>query len=557
MLLEVQSRRTHCVEVSGFATKQAESQFSSFALSDPLPWTILERNKSSSERTMSQESALKVLHELTAAGLLSSDAVTRFSTEIESGAEALLDKLVAEKVITKWQAEKFKAGQASDICLGDYLVLTELGRGGMGTVLLARHRRMDREVAIKVLPVTAMESETAVARFYQEVKVAAKLIHPNIVHAYDAGEHHGFHYLVMEYVEGHDLAHVVHEIGPLPLSMALDYIAQAATGIKWAHGEKVIHRDIKPSNLLLDNRGNIKVLDMGLARGSSNGSLDGKSIHLTTTGQVMGTVEFMSPEQAEDTRLADERSDIYSLGCTFYRLLSTAGPYSRDTVVKTILAHRNDPIPRLPETGDPLQAAAQQIFAKMVAKAPEDRYQTMEDLLDDLDRIEELNDDEEKVAHLTEREVVEVSEPAIVETQPVSTATVYPTTAVAIRIEDDGSITNLPNSASVIDLSRDESAHIAPTVETAPAKVFRIDNDKSSRGLPLIIGAGASLLLAIGTGIGGLIGGPIVWKIASKHRKQMASGERDKDRIPLTLIAKYVGFVAMIVGIVRIIGFIF
>ena len=145
---------------------------------------------------MSQESALKVLHELTAAGLLSSDAVTRFSTEIESGAEALLDKLVAEKVITKWQAEKFKAGQASDICLGDYLVLTELGRGGMGTVLLARHRRMDREVAIKVLPVTAMESETAVARFYQEVKVAAKLIHPNIVHAYDAGEHHGFHYLL-------------------------------------------------------------------------------------------------------------------------------------------------------------------------------------------------------------------------------------------------------------------------------------------------------------------------------------------------------------------------
>jgi serine/threonine protein kinase len=506
---------------------------------------------------MSQESALKVLHELTAAGLLSSDAVTRFSSEIESGADALLDKLLAENVITKWQAEKFRAGQASDICLGDYLVLTELGRGGMGTVLLARHRRMDREVAIKVLPVTAMESESAVARFYQEVKVAAKLIHPNIVHAYDAGEHHGFHYLVMEYVEGHDLAQVVHEIGPLPLSMALDYIRQAAIGLKWAHGETVIHRDIKPSNLLLDNRGNVKILDMGLARGANNGSLDGKSIHLTTTGQVMGTVEFMSPEQAEDTRLADERSDIYSLGCTFYRLLSTAGPFSRDTVVKTILAHRNDPIPQLPATGDPLHLAAQHIFEKMVAKEPDDRYQSMDDLVDNLDRIEELGDYEEQVTHLTESEIVEVPETPIVQTQPVSTAKEFPTTAVAIRIEDDGSITNLPSAASVIDLSRNESAHIAPSVNREPvtsqrpqSNVFRIDSDKPARGLPLIIGAAFAFIFAIGSGYGGLIAGPIVWWIARRHQKQMVTGVRDKEITPLTWIAKYVGLISAILGFI-------
>jgi len=461
---------------------------------------------------MSQESALKVLHELTAAGLLSSDAVTRFSTEIESGADALLDKLLAEEVITQWQADKFRAGLASDIFFGEYLVLRELGRGGMGTVLLARHLRMDREVAIKVLPVTAMESETAVARFYQEVKVAAKLIHPNIVHAYDAGEHHGFHYLVMEYVEGHDLAQVIYEIGPL-----------------WAHSEKVIHRDIKPSNLLLDNRGNIKILDMGLARGSgSNGTLDGKSIHLTTTGQVMGTVEFMSPEQAEDTRLADERSDIYSLGCTFYRLLSTAGPFSRDTVVKTILSHRNDPIPSLPESYEPLQGGAQLIFEKMVAKRPEDRYQEVDDLLADIDRIDELEHDDSNVTTIEDRDVVELGEPPAYQREPepvptVSTATAIPSTAVAIRIEDDGSITNLPSSDNVIDLTGNDMAHIAPSagaaVNTTPSQdnVFRIENDKPARGLQLIIGAVIAFFLLV----------------------------------LLTRVAKYVGIALVVVGILR------
>ena len=507
---------------------------------------------------MSQESALKVLHELTAAGLLSSDAVTRFNTEIESGADALLDKLLAEKVITQWQADKFRAGQASDIVLGDYLVLKEIGRGGMGTVLLARHRRMDREVAIKVLPVTAMESAPAVARFYQEVKVAAKLIHPNIVHAYDAGEHKGFHYLVMEFVEGHDLAHVVHEIGPLPLSMALDYLRQAATGLKWAHGEQVIHRDIKPSNLLLDNKGNVKILDMGLARGLNNGSLDGKSIHLTTTGQVMGTVEFMSPEQAEDTRLADERSDIYSLGCTFYRLLSNKGPFSRDTVVKTILAHRYDPIPRLPETGDPLQHAAQHIFEKMIAKEPDHRYQCMQDLLDDIDRIEELGDYDEQVTQIADKDVVELPEPPVVDARPASTEKDFPKTAVAIRIEDDGSITNMPSSGSVIDLSRHDSVHIPPASvkpKAPQADIFRIDNDKQQRGLPLVIVSGIGLVLSfIGpVCIVGIIIGAIVWRIASRHRKQMVAGDRAPDRL-LTRVAKYAGVAAIAVGVIGLLS---
>jgi serine/threonine protein kinase len=527
---------------------------------------------------MSQESALKVFHELTAAGLLSSDAVTRFSDEIESGAVALLDKLLAENVITQYQADKFLSGQASDICFGDYLVLNELGRGGMGTVLLAKHRRMDREVAIKVLPVTAMESESAVARFYQEVKVAAQLKHPNIVHAYDAGEHHGFHYLVMEYVQGHDLAHVVHEIGPLPLVMAIDYMKQACQGLQWAHNKKVIHRDIKPSNLLLDDEGNIKILDMGLARLGGNGSLDGKSMHLTTTGQVMGTVEFMSPEQAEDTRLADERSDIYSLGCTFYRLLSTAGPYSRDTVVKTILAHRNEPVPELPGRGDPLHPGAQRIFERMVAKDPAKRYQSVEELIEDFEQVDDLGGgsysehkfdlsmDREPVTRLSADQVVELPEPPTVVTQTVEPKSSIPRTAVAIRIEDDGSMTNIVKpqnegsvAESVIDLSDNHAAHISPPVSGASpvqGDVFRIEDDASFVTPEILFLSAAFVLLLIGStgsmvpGIAAIVGGGTVFVFAKKYAKRL---HQQKGNIKSSLMlqtAKVVSIVAILVAIV-------
>jgi len=243
--------------------------------------------------------------------------------------------------------------------------------------------------------------------------------------------------------------------------------------------------------------------------------------------------------------------------------------------VKTILSHRNDPIPKLPDTYDPLQSGAQQIFEKMVAKRPEDRYQDIEDLIGDLDRIDELeiqvDNEESKVTRLEDKDVVELGEPPTYQPKPEpnpapkrSTATAIPTTAMAIRIEDDGSITNLPSSDNVIDLTGNDMAHIAPvssatvaqSVNTTPSQdnLFRIEADIPSRGLPLIVGAVIALILTISTyGIVGIIAGPIVWWIARRHQKEMKVGDRSVDKLPLTRIAKYGGIAVLVLGILKLV----
>ena len=168
------------------------------------------------------------------------------------------DRLVAELVtagrLTQYQAAAVMQGKAKSLVFDEYIILDKLGQGGMGVVLKARHRRMDRIVAVKILPRAAMKSPQAVERFYREVKAAAKLSHPNIVAAHDAREHAGTHCLVMEYVEGRDLAAIVKQHGPLPVRQAAECVLQAARGLDYAHKHGVIHRDIKPGNLLLDRK---------------------------------------------------------------------------------------------------------------------------------------------------------------------------------------------------------------------------------------------------------------------------------------------------------------
>ena len=215
--------------------------------------------------------------------------------------QQLAQVLVQHGKLTKYQAQAVYQGKTKGLVFGQYVVLDKLGEGGMGVVLKAQHRRMDRLVAIKVLSSAAMKQAGAVERFHREVKAAAKLSHPNIVTAYDADEHQGMHYLAMEYVEGKDLATIVKERGPLGVREAVDCILQAARGLQYAHGEGIVHRDIKPGNLLLDKKGTVKILDMGLARIAGADAAMGGPERLTTTGQVMGTCDYMSPEQAFDS----------------------------------------------------------------------------------------------------------------------------------------------------------------------------------------------------------------------------------------------------------------
>jgi serine/threonine-protein kinase len=312
-------------------------------------------------------------------GFLTLPQVQQMSGAVQSGdARALGRELVARNWLTAFQANQLLAGRGTDLLLGPYRISDRLGEGGMGQVFKAYHTAMDRVVALKVIAKDRVSNPTAVARFNREVRAVAKLSHPNIVLAFEAGLDGATYFLAMEYVEGIDLAKLVHQSGPLPVARACEYVRQAAFGLQHAHEKGLVHRDIKPGNLIVmrpspDAPPVIKILDFGLARFESESDHAGR---LTQLGNLVGTVDFIAPEQAHNSRTADIRADIYSLGCTLVYLLTGKAPFHGADTVERIGARVVGNIPPIRESRPEVSPHLESVVSKMMARKPLERYQT-------------------------------------------------------------------------------------------------------------------------------------------------------------------------------------
>jgi serine/threonine protein kinase len=312
-------------------------------------------------------------------GLLRRSEFERFVTGALGGVAGLAKALVKARKLTAYQAAALCQGKSRGLVIGNYFILDKLGAGGMGVVFKAKHRRLDRIVAIKMLPPSLARDRDLLLRFRREVKVAARLSHPNLVAVLDADEDRGVQFMTMEYIEGSDLDRLVRGGGALPAEKALDYVIQAARGLEAAHSVGIVHRDIKPGNLMLDDAGRVRVLDLGLARlVEVSQQLDQTTVTaLTQPGMLMGTVDFMAPEQGMDSRQADHRADVYSLGCTLYYLLTTRPPFGGSTFLSRLMAHQEQSVPSLTASRPDVFEGLDMAFHRMMAKNPSERPDSM------------------------------------------------------------------------------------------------------------------------------------------------------------------------------------
>jgi hypothetical protein len=293
----------------------------------------------------------------------------------QSDPKTVARSLVRQERLTRWQAGQLLAGRSS-FFLGKYKLIDLLGHGGMGRVFLGEHTTMNRRVALKILPRRIGKDPAALERFLAEARNVAALDHPNIVQAYSVDNEGDRYYLVMEYVDGLDLEELVNEQGPPEFDVAADYIRQAAEGLAHGHDRGLVHCDIKPSNLLVNSQGVVKLVDMGLARAAGrdeeeNGAADER---------VLGTIDYMAPEQGLDSTDFDHRADVYSLGCTFYFLLTGRPPFPGGTLPQRIVKHQTQTPPSVAKLrpGAPPELVA--ICERMMAKSPDDRYQSAKEI---------------------------------------------------------------------------------------------------------------------------------------------------------------------------------
>jgi serine/threonine protein kinase len=287
---------------------------------------------------------------------------------------------VRDGLLTQFQAEQFLQGKWRRFTIGKYKVLERLGAGGMGSVYLCEHKLMRRRVAVKVLPTAKAEDAAALERFYREARAVAALDHPNIVRAYDIDQDDKLHFLVMEHVDGASLQEIIKKTGPMDVLRACHYIRQAALGLQHAHeAAGLVHRDIKPGNILVDRNGIVKVLDMGLARFFHD---EEDVLTKKYDENVLGTADYLAPEQAIDSHGVDIRADIYSLGATFYYCLTGRTPFAEGTVAQKLIWHQTRQPKPLRVLRPEVPEGVGAIVEKMMSKDPAQRFPTPRDVAD-------------------------------------------------------------------------------------------------------------------------------------------------------------------------------
>jgi serine/threonine-protein kinase len=333
---------------------------------------------------------------LTDSRLLSSIQIRRAISKLgltdRTSATETAATFVGAELITTYQAERLLAGRARGFFYGPYRVLDVLGAGGMGHVFLAMHAKTDQRVALKTLSEKVEHDAGFIARLRLEAQVGEKVRHPHIVSTDQFGEAAGTHYLTMEYMRGIELQELIENCGeatvPPDLSAehVCDFIRQAADGLHAAHECGIVHRDVKPQNLLIDQAGNLKLLDFGLAHLGAESSDDEFSLAMIFGHDRVGTPQYMSPEQYSDSNRVDRRTDIYSLGCTLYHALTGKLPFTAtgrstsEVLSRIIIAHRTTHARPIDDYGRPMPVGLVAVVARMMAKRPKNRYQTAEDV---------------------------------------------------------------------------------------------------------------------------------------------------------------------------------
>ncbi|MEM9368072.1 MAG: serine/threonine-protein kinase [Planctomycetota bacterium] len=341
---------------------------------------------------MSELSPEKFAENVSKSQLVETKALDRFIGRVREKCDGglpastrrLASAFVKTGLLTEWHVEKLLTGKYKGFFLGKYKLLGHIGTGGMSSVYLAEHTKLRDKRAIKVLPKKRVGDASYLARFQLEAKAIASLNHPNIVLAHDIDNEGDTHYIVMEYVDGVDLQVLVRRDGPLDASTAADVIAQAARGLAHAHERGVIHRDVKPANLLIDKEGVVRLLDMGLALVNEEGE---ESLTVANNENVLGTADYLAPEQAINSHGVDHRADIYGLGCTLYFVLTGRPPFCDGTLAQRIAKHQSEMPESIRKLRQEVPGELEGICVKMLQKEPQYRYQTATDIAEVLEKF--------------------------------------------------------------------------------------------------------------------------------------------------------------------------